>query len=247
MPILVECWDFQEDGKNEYIGSIYSVGDILLNYDSDKKVPLYGFGAKPQMNYNPNNQTLHCFPINGNIQNAEVYGINGMMESYKQFLNHVELSGPTLFNPLIQEAMNLITKNCKENNYKNYYILLLLTDGQIQDMNLTVASIVKASKLPLSIIIVGLGDEDFTNMKILDGDQGLVDINGNVAERDLVQFVRFNKYKTNPAALASKVLEELPDQVVDLFTLVDVHPNEVQLVQMNEIQNEKAPPPPLYY
>ena len=29
--------------------------------------------------------------------------------------------------------------------------------------------------LPISIIIVGLGDADFTNMEILDGDDGLTD------------------------------------------------------------------------
>ncbi len=26
-----------------------SVGEILLNYDHDKKVPMYGFGGKPKM------------------------------------------------------------------------------------------------------------------------------------------------------------------------------------------------------
>jgi hypothetical protein len=32
--------------------------------------------------------------------------------------------------------------------------------------------------LPLSIIIVGVGNADFTNMEILDGDNGLVDSKG---------------------------------------------------------------------
>lgn len=52
-------------------------------------------------------------------------------------------------------------------------------------------SIVKASRLPMSIIIVGIGNEDFSDMVELDGDMGLTDDDGNVAERDLVQFVEF--------------------------------------------------------
>ncbi len=31
-----------------------------------------------------------------------------------------------------------------------------------------------ASHVPLSIIIVGVGDEDFVNMKVLDNDDGLM-------------------------------------------------------------------------
>lgn len=37
-------------------------------------------------------------------------------------------------------------------------------------MEATKSSIVAASHLPLSIIIVGIGNADFTNMEILDGD-----------------------------------------------------------------------------
>jgi hypothetical protein len=38
----------------------------------------------------------------------------------------------------------------------------------------------------MSIIIVGIGNEDFTDMEELDGDLGLKDDDGNVALRDLV-------------------------------------------------------------
>ena len=50
----------------------------------------------------------------------------------------------------------------------------------------TKTSIVSASRLPLSIIIIGIGNENFENMEILDGDNGLVDKYGKFAERDLV-------------------------------------------------------------
>lgn len=43
--------------------------------------------------------------------------------------------------------------------------MLLLTDGEIFDMDLTRDLIVEASELPCSIVIVGVGNEDFEKME----------------------------------------------------------------------------------
>jgi hypothetical protein len=53
----------------------------------------------------------------------------------------------------------------------------------------------QSSKCPLSIIIVGIGSEDFADMHKLDSDtHPLVSSNGVKAARDLVQFVEFKKF-----------------------------------------------------
>jgi hypothetical protein len=101
-----------------------------------------------------------------------------LMETYRNSLYCVEFAGPTLFAPIITETCKL-AQNSKAANDNNYYILLILTDGVIHDMDLTIQKIVAAAYLPLSIIIIGIGNEDFSNMIILDGDNGLVDRNGN--------------------------------------------------------------------
>lgn len=54
-------------------------------------------------------------------------------------------------------------------------------------MNLLVSN----CELPLSLIIVGVGNAEFTNMERLDGDSGLYSSNGKKAMRDIVQFVPF--------------------------------------------------------
>jgi hypothetical protein len=52
----------------------------------------------------------------------------------------------------------------------------------------TVDSIVAASSLPLSILIVGVGAADFSAMHQLDGDnRRLCNSMGQYAERDIVQ------------------------------------------------------------
>ena len=49
-------------------------------------------------------------------------------------------------------------------------MLLILTDGEIHDMRDTIDWIVRGSASPISIVIVGLGRDNFTNMRILDAD-----------------------------------------------------------------------------
>lgn len=53
---------------------------------------------------------------------------------------------------------------------QKYSILLIITDGQISDMNQTIDQIVRGSNMPMSIIIVGVGNANFNSMDILDGD-----------------------------------------------------------------------------
>ena len=126
-----------------------------------------------------------------------------------------------------------------------YTILLILTDGEIMDMNETITSIVNCSGLPMSIIIVGVGNANFSSMEALDCDSGvLTDIRGKRAVRDIVQFVPFNKFGGNPVALAAEVLKEVPKQLTEFMEMihyVPVLPEEVPLEFIAPIQ-ENLPP-----
>jgi len=72
----------------------------------------------------------------------------------------------------------------------------MMTDGQICDMNETISQIVISSRLPISIIIVGVGKCDFSNMDILDSDEERLKCpkTGKKQVRDNVQFVPFMEY-----------------------------------------------------
>ena len=82
----------------------------------------------------------------------------------------------------------------------------------------------ESSHLPLSIIVVGIGKEDFRMMDHLDSDDVLLKGAHSSAVRDIVQFVPFNKFsKSNQEnidamLLAEEVLEEVPEQVTSYFS-----------------------------
>jgi hypothetical protein len=83
-----------------------------------------------------------------------------------------------------------------ESSLQQYFILLIITDGVISDMEETRHAVVQASKLPMSIIIVGVGNADFAAMEFLDGDsRRLRSHTGEEAARDIVQFVPFREFR----------------------------------------------------
>ena len=50
---------------NQYQMAIAAITQILMNYDSDKRIPAFGFGAKPRFPTMSRNSVDHCFPLSG--------------------------------------------------------------------------------------------------------------------------------------------------------------------------------------
>lgn len=78
---------------------------------------------------------------------------------------------------------------------QKYRVLLILTDGVVSDMPEACDAVVRASRLPLSIIIVGIGNADFSDMRELNGDRGMLESDEGRAVRDIVQFVPLREFK----------------------------------------------------
>lgn len=97
--------------------------------------------------------------------------MEGVVEAYKNALQKLALYGPTKFS----EILSLVNEFCEHARVRQtsqqYFILLIITDGIINDMRETIDEIVRGTGLPLSIIIVGVGGEDFEAMDVLDADE----------------------------------------------------------------------------
>jgi len=211
---------------NQYITAIKAVGDIIQDYDSDKLFPALGFGARIP----PTGQVSHEFFLNL-TQDPYCSGVDGILAAYHQSLNSVQLYGPTNFSPVINHVANFA--RTYQHDPSNYFVLLIITDGIITDLDATKKAVISASDLPLSIIIVGVGSEDFSAMDELDSDDQLLSHNGRTAKRDIVQFVEMQKFVSgagshratwNKDLLAREVLAEIPDQLVGYMRAKDFKP-----------------------
>nr|CAN77261.1 hypothetical protein VITISV_024760 [Vitis vinifera] len=127
--------------------------------------------------------------------------------------------GPTSFAPIIDAAIDIV-----EGSNGQYHVLVIIADGQVSGSldgssgrfspqeQATVNSIVAASRYPLSIILVGVGDGPWDAMKLFDD---------NIPQRsfDNFQFVDFSKIMSEnmeaskkETAFALSALMEIPFQ-----------------------------------
>lgn len=205
---------------NAYQQAITEVGEVIQFYDSDRRFPAWGFGARPI-----DGPVSHCFNLSGSTQESEVEGIQGIMSAYASALFNVSLAGPTLFGPVINRAAQIASHSLSDNQSK-YFVLLIITDGVVTDLQETQDAIVKASDLPLSILIVGVGGADFKEMEILDADKGqrLESLTGRIATRDIVQFVPMREVQSGQVSIVQSLLEELPGQFLAYMRSRDMKP-----------------------
>ncbi|KAK7791864.1 hypothetical protein R5R35_000911 [Gryllus longicercus] len=212
---------------NEYEQALTAVGEIIQDYDTDKMFPVLGFGARLP----PDGHTSHDFFVNMKPSNPYCVGIPGVLEAYKSCIRKIELYGPTLFSPIINHVAKFAQAY---QDGSHYFVLLIITDGIINDMAKTKQAIINAATLPMSIIIVGVGTADFSAMDELDGDTVPLVHKGVQAARDIVQFVPFRNFhcfqnvtKTK-ASLAKEVLAEIPDQIVSFMKCNNIQPKKVE-------------------
>jgi hypothetical protein len=97
---------------------------------------------------------------------------------------------------------------------QKYTILLILTQGHIDDLRDTINAIVEVSTSPLSILFVGLGPQSdlvTRTMQYLDSDgKVLRSTDGTPAKRDNVHYIPFSDFiGMDDHELAKKVLEEV--------------------------------------
>ena len=229
-------YHYLDGGMNNYEKAIRSCGDIVAHYDNDQLFPVFGFGfcfIDSTLNNFDGKYTDFNYPINCNLENPQIKFIDGVLREYRNFITKIHLSGPTYFSPMINDLNFEVKNELQQGKTMNYHILMILTDGLIDDMPETKDALVEASFLPISVIIIGIGDGNFGNMDILDADEHpLYDKKNRKADRDLVQFVPFNDFKNNPQKLAEQVLEEIPRQVVEYY-----QHNHIEPIEDQEINN----------
>ncbi|XP_010682022.2 E3 ubiquitin-protein ligase RGLG2 [Beta vulgaris subsp. vulgaris] len=226
------------DGLNPYEQAISIIGKTLATFDDDNLIPCYGFGDA-----STHDQDVFSFYPDESVCN----GFEEVLYKYREIVPHLRLAGPTSFAPVIEMAMTIV-----ERSGGQYHVLLIIADGQVtrsvdtergrlsSQEQKTVDAIVEASKYPLSIVVVGVGDGPWDMMKEFDD---------NIPARDFdnFQFVNFteimakNTHQTRKETeFALSALMEIPSQYKATM--------ELSLVgRRRGVSPDRVPlPPPVY-
>lgn len=210
---------------NDYVVALQEVGRVLAAYTTTRSFHTYGFGAVIPPN---RTETSHCFALTGNFANPVCHGVNDVIGAYYNALNQVGLYEPCLYGPVLNHTIQLLLSANQHSENPVYTILLLLTDGEFADFENVASLICQAADLPLSIVIVGVGNSNFVMLDRLDGDsERLCSPDGTPCARDIVQFVPFREHRFNPSQLAREVLDEIPDQLVSYMRSRSIKPTDI--------------------
>ena len=179
---------------NPYQKVINIIGKTLQPFTETGHVYAYGFG-------DVETQDTGVFNIMGEDK-ASCRDFREVLVRYNEMLKEVRLSGPTSFAPIIRKSM----EHVKESGNK-FHILVIIADGQMENEGPTVSAIIEASKLPLSIVLVGVGDGPWDIMEEFDDH-----LPGR--KFDNFQFVDFHsstkETKNSEAVFALSALMEVP-------------------------------------
>ncbi|PSR87542.1 E3 ubiquitin-protein like [Actinidia chinensis var. chinensis] len=198
------------DGLNPYEQAISIIGKTLAAFDEDNLIPCFGFG----------DASTHDQDVFGFYPDERFCsGFEEVLSRYREIVPHLRLAGPTSFAPIVEMAKTIV-----EQSGGQYHVLVIIADGQVtrsvdtergrlspQEQK-TVEAIVEASKVPLSIILVGVGDGPWDMMKEFDD---------NIPARDFdnFQFVNFTEIMSKNVPQSRKETEfalaalmEIPSQ-----------------------------------
>lgn len=130
-----ESLHYFDPQTNQYLQVLQQVGSILQFYNTDKHINLYGFGGAvppyPQ-------RASHCFAMNGDIFNPRVNGLDAAITHYRHCLSTVNLYGPTHFSQILDHVNNHIESDPGAYQNQRFHVLLIITDGVINDMRQTI-------------------------------------------------------------------------------------------------------------
>lgn len=149
--------------ETAYASAIRCLGEVMSVYATDNSYPIYGFGAKIPPTHSV---VSNCFALTGDFFQPQVDGVEGMLKAYHRALRVCHLHGPSYLADVIKLAADMSRPYMQPKNLRineqppdmKYYVLVVLTDGEIEDQEEVVRQIRNCLDIPLSIIFVGIGN-----------------------------------------------------------------------------------------
>nr|XP_034906829.1 E3 ubiquitin-protein ligase RGLG4-like isoform X1 [Populus alba]XP_034906830.1 E3 ubiquitin-protein ligase RGLG4-like isoform X1 [Populus alba] len=209
------------DTPNPYEKAISIIGKTMAPFDEDNLIPCFGFGDgrfSPWNSsfapYDSSVELIFLFIYTATTHDQEVFsfhsdhspcnGFEEVLACYKKIVPNLRLSGPTSYGPVIEAAIDIVEKSKGQ-----YHVLLIIADGQVTrsvdtddgemspQEEQTIKAIVDASSYPLSIILVGVGDGPWEDMRRFDDKIP-------AREFDNFQFVNFTAIMSKNATISEK-------------------------------------------
>ncbi|KAI3992662.1 hypothetical protein MKX01_007984 [Papaver californicum] len=154
------------DDPNDYEKVVSIIGRTLTAICGDKFIHCFGFGDAT---------TLDTHVFNFYEDKKPCHGFEEVVERYRQIACQMRLSDLKSFARIVEMATSIASERCDQ-----HHILVIIAEGPVtrssdtehgklsDEEQQTVTAISEASKYPLSIILVGVGENNANMMKGLE-------------------------------------------------------------------------------
>lgn len=212
------------DTKENYIGLLKNISNIE-SYIQNHIYYSYGFGAKifgfskEETNFN-----LDFYKNDCSIKN-----IKGVIQLYEEcFKQNIIIPNNTIIlSPLIRKITKEIYKLYEVRYYNVSFIIIrgIIDKSDIKD---TIDSIIESSYLPLTTFIIGVGNNDYSQMMKFFNKKHKASSIGMLKMRDNIYFVSLvDNFSNNSHELISWCLTKLSQQIISYYDLIKCSPQDI--------------------
>ena len=219
---------------NNYKKIINSIMNKISNYTKNEYF-MYGYGANLK---NKNlSSSLYKLIFNLNLEEDKSIQCENFNQKFDNCLNYIVPEKKVCLSLMIKKITKDIFQYYDEKFYNVLFILAReLTEDR--DRQNTIDAFIESGYLPLTIIIIGEGKNNFENMKGLFSRKIKQSSQGMTKNRDNIIFISYSDdFKENSELLSEWCLREISKQMLQFYKLSKCPPNYIQKNSIGYIRN----------
>ena len=218
----------REKSLDNYLKIISNLIRKIFFYSKGQSLYLYGFGAKF------NNQCEDLFNLSGG-EDIPI-SLSNVLKVFTQKQKYIIPKKNLVLSKLIRKMTKIIYKLYEMRIYNVLYIF----EREIpdyKDKQELIDAFIEASYLPLTIIIIGEGKNEFNKLKELFTERINEASSGMLKNRNNILFMDFyENFNEDEEKLTQWCLEELSKQIIGFYELINISPLQIYKDNMKAIE-----------
>ena len=220
--------------KNNYKIIFKKISDIIANYTKKNLFYSYGFNAKIKNSLSDES----IFNLNLNGKDSSIYTIEEVIKNFEKCTNTNSIM--SLENINLSPIIKKITKDIYElYNLRYYNVSFIIIRGNINknDIKNTIDAIIESSYLPLTTIVIGVENIDFTETRKILYSNNKYSSKGMQKLRDNVIFASLiHEFSNGVEQLITWCLIELSKQIISYYNLNKSSPENIYKNNLKNLQ-----------